>query len=81
MDFCLYYQAHVERKTAWLVAGVLRSSEHLVFERTLDKSQSIFEFFVPADLEKYFLQLMKEFEKKNLVSNLVKLENRLMVSF
>lgn len=73
---CQYYQAHVPREKAWLFVGILRSYDHLVFERTLDKEKSIFEFFVPADLEHYFLDLMENLKAKNLVCNLQKYLNR-----
>jgi hypothetical protein len=61
-----------------MVTAVLRSFEHLLFERALDKEQSIFEFFVPSENEKYFLDIMQVFEKKGIISNLQKLPNRLI---
>jgi hypothetical protein len=67
----------VKREKAWLLVGIIRSFEHLVFERTLDKEKSIFEFFVPADLEHYFLELMKYFEQQNIISNFRQVPNRL----
>ncbi|MEX0939817.1 MAG: hypothetical protein WDZ41_00480 [Candidatus Babeliales bacterium] len=76
-QYCSYYQAQVERKRTWLFAGILRSFEHLVFERTLDKEQSIFEFFVPSDLESYFEDIMLFFEQEGLIHNMKKLPNRL----
>lgn len=75
--FCHYYQAYVPRATAWLFVGILRSYDHLVFERTLDKENSIFEFFVPPDFEQYFLELMKNLKAQNLVVDLQKCPNRL----
>ena len=77
IDYCSYYQAVVQREKAWFFAGVLRSFEHLVFERTLDKEKSIFEFFVPVDLESYFLDLMSYFQNEGIVRDLEKLPNRL----
>ena len=76
MQYCIYYQAHVKKETAWLVAGVLRSYEHLAFDRTYDKEKSIFEFLVPEGLELYFLQVMNQFEQKGLIDSLKKLPNR-----
>lgn len=77
MSVCLYYQAKLARSQVWFIVGILRSYEHLVFERTVDKQSSTFEFFVPADLEYYFLELMQLFEKQAMVTDLEKLPNRL----
>jgi hypothetical protein len=74
---CSYYQAHIVRSKVWFVAAVLRSFEHLVFERTIDKENSIIEFFVPQDVEKYFLEVMHYFEQQAIVVGLQKLTNRL----
>ncbi len=78
MSVCLYYQAKLERSQVWFIVGILRSYEHLVFERTVDKQSSLFEFFVPIQLERYFLELMALFEKKGMVTDLEKLPNRLV---
>jgi hypothetical protein len=75
--YCLYYQAHVNEKDCWYLVAVLRSFEHLVFDRTFDKKKSIFEFFVPHDLEYYFLEVMSYFEREHIVTYLEKLPNRL----
>lgn len=76
--YCSYYQAHVDRpKTLFLVAA-LRSFEHMVFDRTLNVHESIFEFYVPEDMEKYFLAVIAHFEQQGIVTNLIKKENRLI---
>jgi hypothetical protein len=75
--YCSYYHAQVERELCWFVTAGLRSYEHCSFDRTLDPATSLFEFFVPSDTEKYFLELMAYFEEQGLVRNLVKLPNRL----
>lgn len=77
MKFGSYYQAHVVPEHAWFFTGVLRSFEHVAFDRTLDKAQSLFEFFVPQDTEKHFLDLMNYFQKEEIISGLIKKENRL----
>lgn len=53
-SYCSYYQAHIKRPYCWFLVAVLRSFEHVAFDRTIDKNNSIFEFFVPHDTEKYF---------------------------
>ena len=75
---CSYYQARVTRSRAWLLVGIIRSFEHLVFERTVDKESSTFEFFVPKDLEAYFEEIMNYFIAQDIVCDLQKLENRLI---
>ncbi len=78
MDYCLYYQALVTPSQCWFLVGVLRSFEHMVFDRTLDKSQSLFEFFVPAGQEQSFLELMQFFSEHGVIRDLRKLNNRLL---
>ncbi len=77
MMYSLYYQAQVKPETCWLFTGVLRSYEHLVFDRTLDVAQSVFEFFVPPLNEAEFIELIFLLEKKGLVRGLTRLPNRL----
>lgn len=78
--YCVYYQAHVNRPLCWFVTGALRSYEHIAFDRTIDIDKSIFEFFVPCSTEIYFLEVMAYFQEQGLVSNIVKLPNRLFNS-
>lgn len=78
MHYCLYYQALVEPSQCWFLVGILRSFEHMVFDRTLDKSQSLFEFFVPAGQERYFLELMRFLSDHGIIYDLRKLNNRLL---
>jgi hypothetical protein len=77
MNLCVYYQAHVVPQEAWFFVGVLRSFEHLCFDRTLEKERSIFEFFVPSELEASFVHLMTYFQNRGIVVDLKKLPNRL----
>ena len=75
--YCFYYQAQVQRELCWYVTAALRSYEYISFDRTLDPSISLFEFFVPVSTEKPFLVLMHYFQSEGLVRNLQKLPNRL----
>lgn len=77
MSYCAYYQARVVRKDTWLLVSFLRSHEHVAFDRTLDKDQSLFEFFVPLSQEELFCKIMNSLEKKGIVYQLTKLPNRL----
>lgn len=76
MEKCLYYQARVQKKLCWMVTSTLRFSEHVVFDRCFDKKESIFEFFVAPGLEDVFLDIMHKLEKKDVISELQKMENR-----
>lgn len=78
MNYCLYYQAQIISKDVWFVVATLRSFEHLVFDRTLDKANSIFEFFVPEKNEKIFVDFLEHFKKIGLITYYSKLENRLL---
>lgn len=75
-NYSIYYQVHVIRKTAWFVSAVLKSFDHLCFDRTYDVENSIFEFLVPADNEKAFLEIMQYLQKENKIADLKKLPNR-----
>lgn len=77
MKFGSYYQAQVDPANAWFFVGVIRSFEHMAFDRTLDVQTSCFEFFVPEDTERFFLDLMNYFVREQIVSDLKKLPNRL----
>lgn len=74
--YCLYYTAHIERKRCWLLTSVLRGTEHVVFDRSLDPVESTFEFFVPEAMEPVFLDIMAYMGKEGVVRNLEKLPNR-----
>ncbi len=80
MNFCSYYQAHVSRKETLFFVAILRSFDHLCFDRTLDPDQELFEFFVPLDYEEQFVHLMDYFKKIKIIRNLQKLQNRLASS-
>ena len=69
----VYYQAHVERKLSWLLSGVMKSVEHVAFDRTLDKQKGIVEFFVPVSMEETFLQIMDYLKKEQVVLSLEKI--------
>ena len=76
--YCNYYQATVERSKCWFLVAVLRSFEHVAFDRTLDVAQSRFEFFVPADMDGYFMDIMHHLQESGIVTNLERLPNRLI---
>ncbi len=75
--YCRYYRAHVIREQAWFFVAIVRSYEHMMFDRTFDTKTSVFEFFVPIDMEKRFLDLMTILINQGVVENLQSHENRL----
>jgi hypothetical protein len=77
MDLCCYYQARVTTKDSWFLVAVLRSFEHLAFDRTLDKQTSTFEFFVPSGNERTFTELLEYFKSQGVILDYQKLPNRL----
>ncbi len=79
MSYCLYYKAHIKRADCWFFVAILRSFEHLAFDRTLDTQESVFEFFVPQATEKYFLEMMAYFQEQGIVTDLVQVPNRFML--
>jgi hypothetical protein len=65
---CLYFIACIERKKVVTFIALLRSIEdHLVFDRTIDKVNSIFEFFVPIGMVKRFIFIMEIFKKNKII--------------
>jgi len=76
--YCHYYQAHVMRDQAWFFVAVVRSYEHVMFDRTFDVHESIFEFFVPKDMEKPFLEIMSILQEQGIISDVHRLDNRLL---
>lgn len=77
MNYCSYYQAHIPRQYAWILTAVLRSYEHVAFDRTIDVQNSIFEFFVPPGYEQFFCDVMNDLADQGIVVNLQKLPNRM----
>lgn len=77
-QYCQYYQVNIKKEDAWFFVAVLRSYEHIAFDRTLDKATSLFEIFVPEATEHVFLALMDYFQKEGIAQNLIKLPNRLI---
>jgi hypothetical protein len=77
-NYCSYYQAQIVRSQVWFAVAILKSYDHVVFDRTCDVAQSVLEFFVPAAMEPYFLEIMQALQKEGVVTALHKLPNRLL---
>lgn len=75
--FCEYYRATLKPETLWIVVATLRYTEHVVFDRTLDAQNSVFEFYVPTACEPFFSELMHVFIERGYVTNFRKEPNRL----
>lgn len=76
--YCLYYQAKVSKADTGFLTATLRSFEHLCFDRSLSKEMCLFEFFVPSQLESFFLELMNYYQEQGMVTEFQKLPNRLL---
>jgi hypothetical protein len=76
-SFSVYYQATIVRSQAWFVVAVLKSFDHVALDRAYNVEETIFEFFVPAEMEPAFLEVMHYLQQESLVYNLAKLPNRL----
>jgi hypothetical protein len=74
----IYFQAHVPPAHCFLVIGILKSYEHIVFTRTLFIDKSILEFFTTPETVATFLSVMNIFEKHAMVFDLKEMPNRLM---
>lgn len=78
MQYSLYYQARVQKELCWMVTATIRFMDHVAFDRTVDKEQSIFEFYVAPDLEAEFLSVANRLIKHKVFLTLEKLPNRMM---
>ncbi|OGB97571.1 hypothetical protein A3F06_03505 [candidate division TM6 bacterium RIFCSPHIGHO2_12_FULL_36_22] len=77
MTYSLYYQAEIPKQFGWYITAILRSHDHLAFDRTIDVQKNIFEFFISPDKEEEFLYFMQLMEQKGAALNVKKLPNRL----
>ena len=80
-NYCLYYVARIEKKRAWLLASIVRGTEHVSFDRALHKSEredetTLFEFFVPKAMESVFSDLIDYLKKEGMVLSIEKQDNR-----
>lgn len=75
--YCIYYQAYVVPSHGWFVVAILKSFDHMLFDRTIDVENSIFEFFVAPRAENVFLEVMENLALQGYISNLIKKDNRL----
>ena len=78
MVYCSYFQATVSKKETWFFVATLRSNEHLMFDRTFDVEQGIFEFFVPCDNVARFINIMRYYEQQGIIRDFKELPNRLI---
>lgn len=76
-DYCAYYQAHIAKQQTLNCVSILKSFDHLCFDRCLDTPSNLFEFFVPPSQEPLFCRLMTYFENQGTVKDLKKLPNRI----
>lgn len=75
--YCKYYQAKSLKPKTWFVFGAVRNEENVAFGRTLDKKESLIEFFVAPDYEEHFVKLMNSLSKRGYILEFHKMENRL----
>lgn len=75
-EYCLYYQASVNREKTWFVVGALRNEDHLAFERAMENKQDILEFLVPPSQEKSFLEFILQLQERGVVFWCKKQTNR-----
>jgi len=77
MNYCLYFQAHIEPKNCWFLIAVLKAEEHVAFVRTCDTNASIVEFFVPESMQDHFLHTIDRLKTKGIVDSVVQMPNRI----
>lgn len=76
MEYCIYYQAKVNKAKTWFFVATLRSFENLCFDRTFSVQEEVFELLVPKCAELDFLKVMKYYQDNQIITNLCKLPNR-----
>ena len=76
--YCSYFQAIIPKDRVWIVTGILRSEPNMVFDRSLNKRENLFEFFVPPAFETTFINMMDFFLDESYIISYKKMLNRLM---
>jgi hypothetical protein len=67
-DDTVYFVAYIEKTKVVNFIAIFRSIEdNMAFDRTINKNESIFEFFVPIKMKERFLEVMNMFLNINLV--------------
>jgi hypothetical protein len=62
--YCFYYQARIKRSHIGFITAVIKSFEHLCFDRTVckeDEDIQVLEFFVPQDNNDTFCDIFNYF--------------------
>ncbi len=75
--FSVYYKARLVRNKIWFLTAVLRSAEGYVFERTLEGTSDVMEFFVSPSYVAEFETLLVFFQKRGVVVWFQWFENRI----
>jgi hypothetical protein len=75
--FSVYYKARLMRNKIWFVTAVLRSAEGYVFERTLEGTADVLEFFVSPSYVVEFEKLLTFFQGRGVVIWFERFENRI----
>ncbi|MFA5074596.1 MAG: hypothetical protein WC436_00670 [Candidatus Babeliales bacterium] len=76
--YCQYYQSHTQKNKTWFIIGCFKAENNIAFVRTLNKQNSILEFFVPEEQEIYFLKLMNYLLQNKYLLDYQKMPNRLL---
>ncbi|KKP22473.1 MAG: hypothetical protein SZ59_C0006G0014 [candidate division TM6 bacterium GW2011_GWF2_28_16] len=72
-----YYTAKSLKSMTWFIFGVFRNEENVAFGRTLDKNESLLEFFVSPNYEAHFLKVANYLSQKGYLFELKEKVNRL----
>jgi len=67
VQYSAYYKAYVPKEKVWFFVATIRSFDHLLFDRTCDVENSIFELFVAPDRVEEFEALMSWYQKNGYV--------------
>lgn len=68
--YSAYYRAHIPKEKVWFFVATIRSFDNLLFDRTCDVENSIFELYVSPDRVEEFKTLMGWYQKHGYVQNL-----------
>jgi hypothetical protein len=79
-EYCLYYQAIVNREKTWFIVGALRNEDHIAFERAMDGQSDTLEFLVPPDQETLFLEFIQHLQHRGVVIKYEKQANRFITN-
>ncbi len=79
MKLSRYFIAKMPKERIWFVSGCVRNLGHVALERSLDKNEHTFEFFVADNFVVEFVLLMEKLKKRGDLLDFFEAPNRFLL--